>query len=65
MTAVQKTRLDMIRRFYYAHHCRGNVVEKRLAAIAAAVPLTTDEAIIHSAVFQVQLLAQQLRSLTP
>jgi transposase len=65
LAALQKTRLDKIRAFYYAHHCRGDVVEKRLAAIPQAQPLTTDEAIVQSSVLEVQLLAKQLRALTP
>jgi transposase len=65
LAALQKTRIDKIRAFYYAHQCRGDVVEKRLAVIPQAVPLTTDEAIVQSSVLQVQLLAQQLRALTP
>lgn len=65
LAALRKTRIDKIRAFYYAHQCRGDVVEKRLAAIPQAVPLTTDEAIVQSSVLQVQLLAQQLRALTP
>jgi transposase len=65
LAALQKPRLDAIRGFYYAHHCRGDIVEKRLAAIPQAVPLTTDEAIVQSSVLQVQLLAKQLRALIP
>jgi transposase len=65
LAALQKAKIEKVRSFYYAHHCRGDVVEKRLALIPQAVPLTTDEAIVQSSVLRVQLLAQQLRALTP
>ena len=65
LETLQKTRIDKIRAFYYAHHCRGDLVEKRLKAIPPAVPLTTDEAIVRSSVLETQLLAKQLRALTP
>jgi transposase len=65
LESLQKMRIDKIRAFYYAHHCRGDLVEKRLKAIPDAVPLTTDEAIMRSSVLEAQLLAKQLRALTP
>jgi transposase len=62
---VRKAKLEKVRAFYYAHHCRGDVVEKRLATIPQAIPLTTDEAIVQSSTLVVKLLAKQLRALGP
>jgi transposase len=65
LPALQRARSETVRRFYYAHNSRrADVIEERLQLIAAATPLTTDEAIVAPAVLTVQLLVGQLRSLT-
>ncbi len=66
LEAVQRARPQTVRRFYYAHHCRrGDLIEKRLAEIPAAVPLTTDPAIVETSALTVQMLARQIRALGP
>lgn len=64
--AIQRARPETIRTFYYGHHCRrGDLIEKRLEAIHAATPLTTDPAIVDTSVLTVQMLAGQIRHLGP
>ena len=54
---LKKARPETIRRFYYAQNARrGDVIEKRLALIAKAVPLTNDPALIESSIITVQAL---------
>lgn len=63
LTAVQRARPRTVRQFYHAHNCRkADVVAARLAAIAAAVPLTTDAAVIEPLGLAVQAYATQLRT---
>src|SRR6266513_1310201 len=46
---LKKARPETIRRFYYAQNARhGDAIEKRLALIAQALPLTNDPALIES-----------------
>ncbi len=60
---LNKARQETIRRFYYAHNARrGGVIEKRLALIAQAVPLTNDAALIESSIVTVQALVLALRA---
>jgi len=55
---------ETIRKFYYGHGCRrGDLMEKRLKAIAQASPLTRDKAVLESSVLTVKMLAGQLRPL--
>ncbi len=64
LEAVQMARRTTVRRFYYDHNCRKRaVVDARLAAIAAARPLTTDSAVIEPLSLAVQTYATQLRTL--
>jgi transposase len=64
LAAVQRARPTTIRQFYRAHNCRKAVViEARLAAIAAARPLTTDAAVLEPLSLSVQTYAAQLRTL--
>lgn len=49
--------------FFRAHHSvRTDTLEKRLAAIKASVPLTTDRAIIDSSVLMISALAAQMKT---
>lgn len=49
--------------FFRAHHSvRTDTLEKRLAAIKASVPLTTDRAIIDSSVLMITALAAQMKT---
>jgi len=48
---LKGARPETIRRFYYAHNARrGDVIEKRLARIEKATPLTNDPALIESSI---------------
>ena len=61
LAAVQRARSTTIRQFYRAHNCRkADVIEGRLAAIAAARPLTTDAAVIEPLSLSVQTYAAHL-----
>ena len=60
---LKRARPETIRRFYYAHNARrGDVIEKRLALIEKAVPLTNDPALIESSIITVQALILGLRA---
>ena len=60
---IKKARPETIRRFYYARNARrGDVIEKRLALIGQAVPLTQDPALIESSIITVQALILGLRA---
>jgi len=60
---LKKARPETLRRFYYAHNARrGDVIEKRLALIVQAVPLTNDPALIESSIVTVQALTLGLRA---
>jgi transposase len=49
--------------FFRAHHSvRADTLEKRVAAIKASVPLTTDRAIIDSSVLMIRALAAQMKT---
>jgi len=64
LEALQKTKPQTIRAFYYAHNCRRpDQVEGYLQAIVSAKPLTQDAAIITVNRLTVQMLAKQLRIL--
>jgi len=64
LQAVQKTRKETLRKFYYAHNARRmDLVEKRLAAIAQMVPLTADPAVMEPAILATTMLARQLLAL--
>jgi transposase len=66
LEAVQRSRPETIRKFYYGHNCRrGDVIEARIDSIQAAIPLTSDPAIIETSVLTVQMLATQIRALGP
>jgi transposase len=57
LAKVQQARSDTLRRFFHAHSVRRPaVIERRIQAIKAAVPLTTDPAVIEPH----QLLAMSL-----
>ncbi len=61
---LQKARKETVRKFYYAQRCRRpDLIEQRLAAIAAMTPLSDDEALIEPGKLQVSMLARQLLSL--
>lgn len=59
LKGVRRTTLEKFFREHNSH--RKESVEKRLAAIKAAVPLTTDRAVINSSVVMVKALAAQMK----
>jgi transposase len=64
LAAAQAARLTTLRQFYYRHNSRRpEVVEARLATLATARPLTTDEAVIRTGMLQMQMLVTLLRPL--
>jgi len=66
LEGLQRARPTTLRRFYTSHGCRRPAaIEARLQAIAGAVPLTRDDAVIASAVRVVRLLVDQLCTLRP
>lgn len=63
---LQREKPQNIRKFYYGHNCRrAELIEQRLKEIRAAVPLTSDPAIVETSVLNVQMLARQLAALRP
>lgn len=62
LSAVKKARTITLQQFYYLHGSRSQqLIEKRLALIAHAVPVTDAPAVIDSFVLRIQLLARQLQ----
>jgi transposase len=62
LQAVQKAKRGTLQRFYYLNGSRsGSLIEKRLALIAQAVPVTDDTATINSFVVRVQLICRSLQ----
>jgi len=62
LKAVQLARRSTLERFFWDHHVRSpEVIGRRLQAIRAARPLTTDEGVIAPNVLLVQALVAQLR----
>jgi len=60
LTGVRRATLE---RFFREHNSqRQETIEKRLAAIKEAVPLTTDKAVINSSVMMVKALAAQMKT---
>jgi transposase len=60
LTGVRRATLE---KFFREHNSqRTETVEKRLAAIKTAVPLTTDTAVINSSVVMVKALAAQMQT---
>ena len=61
---LQKALPKTIRAFYYRHKVRHEeTIQKRLAVISKAVPLTNDAAIVRSGEMVVQMLVGQIRQL--
>jgi transposase len=59
---VQKARPGTLQQFYYLHGSRSaTLLQKRLALVQQAIPVTDQTALIQSFVLRVQLLARQLQ----
>jgi transposase len=63
LAKLQKAKPQVVRSFFYAHNLRGNVIERRLAIIASAVPLTADQALLSAGALRVQKCARVLVAL--
>jgi transposase len=64
LAAVQRARPATLRAFYQRHNCRtAAVIDRRLAQIATACPLTSDAAIVGPLSLAVHAYATQLRAL--
>ena len=62
LAQVRRVRESELRKFYVAHGCRKKeLLERRLAEIKVAQPLTRDQAIITASVVMVQATTSQLR----
>jgi transposase len=63
LEAIQKVRSSTLEKFFHAHHSvRKETLANRIAAIKAAVPLTTDQAVMHASVLMIKALATQMKT---
>ena len=66
LPAVQREKVQTIRKFYYGHNCRrAELIEQRIQEMRTAVALTTDPAIVETSALTVQMLARQIDALRP
>ena len=64
LSDVQKVRSATVRKFYYSHRCRSReLIERRIAEISQARPLTEDPAIVVALSMAVKAAVAQLRPL--
>ncbi|MEE8512735.1 MAG: IS110 family transposase [Acidiferrobacterales bacterium] len=62
LTQAKRARRTRLERFFKDHNVRfGQVIEERITAIKAAMPLTLDPAVIEPHRLQVEILIEQLR----
>jgi len=62
LTQVKRARKANLERFFKSHHVHSvQLIEKRITAIKAAMPLTADPAVIEPHRLQVEILIEQLR----
>ena len=63
LDALKQVRRETLLKFFRAHHSvRRETLEKRVAAIKAAVPLTTDKAVPRSSAVMARALAAQMKA---
>jgi Transposase IS116/IS110/IS902 family len=63
LAAVQKVRPATLEKFFHAHNSvRQETLANRLAAITAAVPLTTAQAVLRSSVLMITALATPMQT---
>lgn len=61
---LQKCKRETVRQFYRDHGSRNDdLIDRRIAEIHSAVPLTTDKAIVESSVLMMETIVSQLRVL--
>lgn len=64
LRSLKAARRETIRKFYYAHGSRrGDVIERRLEAIAQARPVTENDSLIEPEILYMQSLLAQLEAL--
>lgn len=64
LESLQKQASQPLRKFFYAHNCRGEAkMLQRIELIQQAKPLTQDASVIEPSILRVQMLARQLKSL--
>ena len=62
LTQAKRARRTRLERFFKDHNVRfGQVIEERITAIKAAMPLTLDPAVIEPHRLQIEILIEQLR----
>jgi len=62
LQTVQRARPQTLKQFYYLHRAyRQQLLQRRLALIAQAVPLTDEPALVESFILRIQLICHQLR----
>jgi transposase len=63
LEAIQKVRPSTLEKFFHAHNSvRKETIANRITAIKAAVPLTTDQAVMHASVLMIKALATQMKT---
>jgi transposase len=63
LDALKRVRRETLLKFFRAHYSvRRETLERRLAAIKAAVPLTTDAAVLRSSAAMAKALASQMKA---
>jgi transposase len=63
LEAVQKVRPSTLEKFFHEHNSvRKETLANRMAAIKAAVPLTTDQAVLHASALMVKAFATQMQT---
>jgi transposase len=60
---LQQAGTEEVQAFFKLHHLHRKTIEQNLTKIAVAIPLTEDQAIVHSGRLHAQALARQLREL--
>jgi hypothetical protein len=61
--SINKVRPSTLEQFFHEHHSmRKETISNRIAAIKEAVPLTTDQAVMTSAVLMIKALATQMKT---
>ena len=63
LESAQKVKPKTLEKFFREHNSvRQETIENRIASIKAAVPLTTDRAVINSSVLMIKALAAQMKT---
>jgi transposase len=63
LEALQKVRPATLEKFFHEHNpVRKETIAQRMAAIKAAIPLITDQAVMHASVLMIKALATQMKT---